>query len=120
MKKMIAGVIGLSLLGVGFTAAAVQTSANSPQQNTQYMSGNSSYHESNGGRHGMMRGGHDNSGHRGEHNGRTSVYRASQSTTSPGETLKKMSADAPALNKDGKQYYVHTSIDEIQPGSSVQ
>lgn len=121
MKKIIASVIGLSLLGAGFTAIAAPAPANQPQQNGQYMDGNG-YCDGNGGRH-MMRGNHDGRGYhnkRGYHNNRAPVFQSSLTTATPGEALKKMSADAPAISKDGKQYFVRASVRDINGNTLYQ
>lgn len=132
MKKIIASVIGLSLLGAGFTAIAAPAPANQPQQNGQYMDGNGNnngyYHrgngycDGNGGRH-MMRGNHDGHSYhnnRGYHNNRAPVFQSSLTTATPGEALKKMSADAPAISKDGKQYFVRASVRDINGNTLYQ
>ncbi|MBW5405900.1 hypothetical protein ACISK3_10455 [Morganella morganii] len=122
MKKIIASVIGLSLLGAGFTAAAAPAPANQPQQNGQYMDGNGNhqrgngYCDGNGGRH-MKRGNHDG---RGYQKNRAPVFQSSLTTATPGEALKKMSADAPAINKDGKQYFVRASVRDINGNTLYQ
>lgn len=121
MKKIIASVIGLSLLGAGFTAIAAPAPANQPQQNGQYMDGNG-YCDGNGGRH-MMRGNHDGRGYhnkRGYHNNRAPVFQSSLTTATPDEALKKMSADAPAISKDGKQYFVRASVRDINGNTLYQ
>lgn len=132
MNKMIAGVISLSLLGAGFAAVAAPAPVNQQQQNTQQMNDNGNNHRGNnngycdgngGGRHGMMRGNHNgNNNHngRGYHNNRAPVYQASQTTTTPGETLKKMISDAPAVNKDGKKYHVRASVRDMNHNQLYQ
>ncbi|WP_413492955.1 hypothetical protein [Morganella psychrotolerans] len=131
MNKMIASVIGLSLLGAGFAAVAAPAPVNQQQQNTQNMNDNGNYHrgnnngycDGNGGRHGMMRGNHNgNNNHngRGYHNNRAPIYQASQTTATPGETLKKMISDAPAVNKDGKKYHVRASVRDMNHNQMYQ
>ncbi|CAM6993717.1 hypothetical protein [Morganella morganii] len=124
MKKIIAGVIGLSLLGAGMTAFAAPAPVNQPQQNGQYMNGYGNC-DGNGGRH-MMRGNHDGRGYhnnRGYHNGgynRAPLFQSALTTATPGEALKKMSADAPAVSKDGKQYFVRASVRDMNGNTLYQ
>ncbi|HFZ6041483.1 TPA: hypothetical protein ACILHV_004969, partial [Escherichia coli] len=73
-----------------------------------------------------MRGNHDGRGHhnkRGYHNGgynRAPVFQSALTTATPGEALKKMSADAPAVSKDGKQYFVRASVRDINGNTLYQ
>ena len=88
MKKIIAGVIGLSLLGAGMTAFAAPAPVNQPQQNGGY--------------------------------NRAPVFQSALTTATPGEALKKMSADAPAVSKDGKQYFVRASVRDMNGNTLYQ